>query len=470
MGRTRRRMTAPALALLLAACATAPTPPSIPQPTSNASPLGSPPDISAAAIAAHVRELDEIAAANGGVRAVGTAGYAASVEYVRSELEAMGYTVSMPTVEMTVFRELPGATVEIEGGMSFEAGRDFRAMIYSAGGDIRGSLVEVGVSNRRSAGGCRVADWKEFPEGAIALVPPASCHRRLLVMHAQAAGAAAIIANDGSGRGSALRPTLEAPDITIPALASTWPMAVALHYAAIAEADVHIHLEVTTEQASVASVVAETGGSDPSRVAMLGAHLDSVHDGPGINDDGSGVAALLEIARAMVAGRRGRCTHPVRLLGRRGVRPLRVAGLRCESRRTRTSSRSLPTSTWTCLALQTAFRSSTTFPGAGIVVEGDHVLPDRRVRCGGHGGGADRPRRRLRPRRVRARRESRLAASSAGPAKQDRSQADQFRRRPPASRWTRATTSPATRCRTSTSSRSQLSAQSRPRRCWRWPG
>jgi aminopeptidase S len=35
---------------------------------------------------------------------------------------------------------------------------------------------------------------------------------------------------------------------------------------------------------------------------MLGAHLDSVLDGPGINDDGSGVAAVLEIARALAGG------------------------------------------------------------------------------------------------------------------------------------------------------------------------
>jgi len=32
---------------------------------------------------------------------------------------------------------------------------------------------------------------------------------------------------------------------------------------------------------------------------MLGGHLDSVHDGPGINDNGSGTAALLEVARLM---------------------------------------------------------------------------------------------------------------------------------------------------------------------------
>ena len=38
---------------------------------------------------------------------------------------------------------------------------------------------------------------------------------------------------------------------------------------------------------------------------MLGAHLDSVVDGPGINDNGSGVAALLELARALGGSRPG---------------------------------------------------------------------------------------------------------------------------------------------------------------------
>jgi aminopeptidase S len=43
-------------------------------------------------------------------------------------------------------------------------------------------------------------------------------------------------------------------------------------------------------------VVAQTRTGDPARVVMAGAHLDSVPEGPGINDNGSGVAALLEIA------------------------------------------------------------------------------------------------------------------------------------------------------------------------------
>ena len=47
-----------------------------------------------------------------------------------------------------------------------------------------------------------------------------------------------------------------------------------------------------------ANLIAERPGSDGA-VVMLGAHLDSVVAGPGINDNGSGVAALLVIAEAL---------------------------------------------------------------------------------------------------------------------------------------------------------------------------
>ena len=43
------------------------------------------------------------------------------------------------------------------------------------------------------------------------------------------------------------------------------------------------------------NVITESKQGDPNKVIMLGAHLDSVQAGPGINDDGSGTAALLEI-------------------------------------------------------------------------------------------------------------------------------------------------------------------------------
>ena len=47
------------------------------------------------------------------------------------------------------------------------------------------------------------------------------------------------------------------------------------------------------------NVIAETRGGDPNKVVVVGAHLDSVGPGPGINDNGSGSAALVEFAQAL---------------------------------------------------------------------------------------------------------------------------------------------------------------------------
>ena len=47
------------------------------------------------------------------------------------------------------------------------------------------------------------------------------------------------------------------------------------------------------------NVLAEKTGKNDNNVVMAGAHLDSVLDGPGINDNGSGSAALLEAAEQL---------------------------------------------------------------------------------------------------------------------------------------------------------------------------
>jgi Zn-dependent M28 family amino/carboxypeptidase len=50
---------------------------------------------------------------------------------------------------------------------------------------------------------------------------------------------------------------------------------------------------------TTANVIAETAGGRANNVVMVGAHLDSVFAGPGINDNGSGSAAILEVAEQM---------------------------------------------------------------------------------------------------------------------------------------------------------------------------
>ncbi|HEY8979804.1 MAG TPA: M28 family metallopeptidase [Streptomyces sp.] len=47
------------------------------------------------------------------------------------------------------------------------------------------------------------------------------------------------------------------------------------------------------------NLIADWPGGDPNQVVMSGSHLDSVTAGPGINDNGSGSSAILEIALAV---------------------------------------------------------------------------------------------------------------------------------------------------------------------------
>ena len=57
----------------------------------------------------------------------------------------------------------------------------------------------------------------------------------------------------------------------------------------------------STSSGSSSNLVAEWPAGDASKVVMLGGHLDSVANGAGINDNGSGSAGLLEAALAYAA-------------------------------------------------------------------------------------------------------------------------------------------------------------------------
>ena len=137
----------------------------------------------------------------------------------------------------------------------------------------------------------------------IALVQPGQCRRHDAVVLAQAAGVLAIVTTYAEwGRDAVRRPTLVEPDdIRIPVLAATHAVGLALAQAAADGSRVHLSTATSVRRVSSTNVIGETKGGDPAHVVMLGGHLDSVIDGPGINDNGSGTMAILEIARQAAA-------------------------------------------------------------------------------------------------------------------------------------------------------------------------
>jgi Zn-dependent M28 family amino/carboxypeptidase len=252
--------------------------------------------VTATAIEAHLADLLEIAQANGGIRAVGTSGFDASVDYAAGVLRDAGYTVTLDEFDYPYFEETEPVSLAITGGTSFTGGDHARAMIFSASGTVEAPVAVV--SPDTGQGGCVAGDWVAFPAGAIAVAGPAPCFRRDQVVEAQRAGAVGlVIAYPSWATGEVRRPTLLYPDgISIPAVSASVAVGEALIAAAEAGSSARLEVHTLNEQRTTRNVIADRAGNRPDEVVMVGGHLDSVMDGPGINDNGSGTMTILELA------------------------------------------------------------------------------------------------------------------------------------------------------------------------------
>ena len=85
-------------------------------------------------------------------------------------------------------------------------------------------------------------------------------------------------------------PRTEGPT-TIPAVISSFALGNELYQAIKAGQDVRVNFSTfgALQDRFLPQVKAETKGGDKNNVLVVGAHLDSVPAGPGINDDGSGM-------------------------------------------------------------------------------------------------------------------------------------------------------------------------------------
>jgi Zn-dependent M28 family amino/carboxypeptidase len=252
---------------------------------------------------AHLNALNEIANENGGNRAAGTAGYGASADYVREELEAAGYSVQVHEFDIITDEWASPPGVELSTGTSLTFETDFFPFSYSGSGIVTAPVTGVdlvlppGDEENSSTSGCESADFSGFPEGNIALIQRGSCSFQDKSSNAVAAGAAGVlIFNEGQpGRTELFAGTLDAgADNPVPVFALSFDAGASL--ATMADTDtVTITADVSRVAVPTMNLFAETTG-DPDRAVVVGAHMDSVLAGPGINDNGSGVAMILELA------------------------------------------------------------------------------------------------------------------------------------------------------------------------------
>jgi hypothetical protein len=253
--------------------------------------------IDEALIGDHLDALAAIAEQNDGIRAAGTPGYDASADYVEGVMAGLGYVVTRQSFTFPFFDETAPVTLSV--GQDSWSGREWlHASLYSASGTVSAQTQFVGGTTTL---GCESADWSGFPTGRIAVVYGGRCYTRDKVIAAQSAGALALISlYPGWGANQIKRPTLLDPaGISIPSIAVGAEPAQAL--ASGNGMNVVLSVQGETSNRRVDNVLAELPG-EADDVVMLGGHLDSVLDGPGLNDNGSGVATLLAMASAIADG------------------------------------------------------------------------------------------------------------------------------------------------------------------------
>ncbi len=262
----------------------------------------------------HLAALQRIADANGGSRVSGFPAYDQSVDYVEGRLQAAGYQVTVQPFEFpfNADRTPPVFQQTAPDAATYADGVDFASMTYSGNGDVTAAVTAVdlvvpapGAANGNTSG-CEPSDFVGFPAGTIALVQRGTCPFRAKADNAEAAGASAVIVfNEGQpGRTAAVAGTLSSPGVTIPVVGTTFAIGDDLRNG-VSNGDTgssaRVRVDRVNETRTTYNVLAETPTGDPNNVIVVGAHLDSVPRGPGINDNGSGSAGILEIAESIAA-------------------------------------------------------------------------------------------------------------------------------------------------------------------------
>jgi Zn-dependent M28 family amino/carboxypeptidase len=249
-----------------------------------------------------------------GTRAAGTKGYADSVEYVADLLEDAGYEVTLDEFEFqfnfpVLLQQLTPVNATYPSG----------AFTGSGFGDVTRAVTPVDINlvpPRANTSGCDGAfteaavgapivpdpagpdDFAGFASGNIALIQRGGCSFALKATNAQAAGAAAVIIfNQGNtpDREGLIVGTLAPMVASIPVVGASFANGEAL-----SQPGSTARIRVLPSQTRTdVNVIAELDGVNDDNVVMAGAHLDSVTEGPGINDNGSGSAAILETALMM---------------------------------------------------------------------------------------------------------------------------------------------------------------------------
>jgi hypothetical protein len=273
---------------------------------------------------AHEAALQTIGSLANGNRLAGTKGHDASSLYVGVNAAFAGLKVSQQEfdydLDLLADWKQPILKVTTSGkrrsfnpgiaGAQFEFGGDFGSNYMTQSTDITAPVwaadvrYPAGPTANGNTSGCEVEDYAGMPAGAIVVVQRGTCAFAQKFLLADQVGAGAmLISNEGNVpeiAGRTLPIWFNVDGLATPSAAVTVETATALANGVqkgLTGLTARVRIDWRPGTYPTQNVIAETKTGDPTQVIVVGAHLDSVGPGSGINDNGSGSAALLEMAK-----------------------------------------------------------------------------------------------------------------------------------------------------------------------------
>ena len=265
-------------------------------------------DITTKGLMSHLIAFGDIATQNGGNRAFGTPGYAASVDYIWKQVSSIPGAKAWKQDFSVLFDKVESIGLSIDGRSI-----PVSALRFSPSTSKEGLTAEV-VAGPEGIAACNDTSYENLKVvGKIVIIQAVQCggSTPLVIKYpwvspllpAARAGAAAVLfysdmESDPSGK-SLGDDSLNSGFTPVGFLYLADGLNIKKRLKAGQRLEGHFQHTQILEQKATQNVFVETEGGDAENVIVVGAHLDSVLMGPGINDNGSGSSLILELFLAI---------------------------------------------------------------------------------------------------------------------------------------------------------------------------
>lgn len=235
----------------------------------------------------HLIAVQRFADRNGGNRADPSRGFQESLEYVTGKMRAAGFDVSLQ--EFSYQRWVVETETLVIGSTRVNPIH----MTGSPQTPLEGVTTRLAVALADTSSGCQPSDYAgNDVAGAVVLTKRGGCTFADKTRVAAALGAVAtIVYNNSSGP---LSGDIAPAVVPIPVVGISGDDGARL--AALAGAQLTLVARAHFESTVSHNLIAQTRTGRTDNVVLAGAFVGSVASGPGLNDNGSGTSALLELA------------------------------------------------------------------------------------------------------------------------------------------------------------------------------